>query len=57
MEQYHIAQEKVTVHEEVGGGALGSVYRGVIDGREVALKCIHLLRDDAPAHVLLELLI
>lgn len=49
MEPYHIAQEKVAVHEVVGGGALGSVYRGVIEGREVALKCIHLLRDDAPA--------
>ena len=49
MEPYHIPQEKVAVHEVVGGGALGSVYRGVVDGREVALKCIHLLRDDAPA--------
>jgi serine/threonine protein kinase len=48
-EPYHIAQEKVRVHEVVGGGALGAVYRGVIEGREVALKCIHLLRDDAPA--------
>ena len=37
------------MHEVVGGGALGSVYRGVVDGREVALKCIHLLRDDASA--------
>lgn len=49
MEPWHIAQDTVAVHEVVGGGALGSVHRGVIEGREVALKCIHLLRDDAAA--------
>ena len=49
MEPWHIALDKVAVHEVVGGGALGSVRRGVIEGREVALKSIHLLRDDAPA--------
>mmetsp|Transcript_150818 Transcript_150818/g.420381 ORF Transcript_150818/g.420381 Transcript_150818/m.420381 type:complete len:289 (+) Transcript_150818:42-908(+) len=35
---WEVAPERLTMHEKVGAGRTATVYRGILDGREVAVK-------------------